>query len=119
MKYLITGGTGFIGRFLIENLCLRPNAEIYVITRENSKHKFDALLTKLHVNDRNKVHMLTGDINYENLSLDQKWIDDNINQIDNFYHLAAIYDLNANEESQTLVNIEGTANVVNLANKLN
>jgi thioester reductase-like protein len=36
-------------------------------------------------------------------------------QIDHFYHLAAVYDLGADEESQIAVNIEGTRNTVELA----
>jgi NAD(P)-dependent dehydrogenase (short-subunit alcohol dehydrogenase family)/thioester reductase-like protein len=36
-------------------------------------------------------------------------------QIDHFYHLAAVYDLAADEEAQVAVNIEGTRNTVDLA----
>jgi NAD(P)-dependent dehydrogenase (short-subunit alcohol dehydrogenase family)/thioester reductase-like protein len=36
-------------------------------------------------------------------------------QIDHFYHLAAVYDLGADEETQVAVNIEGTRNTVDLA----
>jgi len=36
-------------------------------------------------------------------------------QIDHFYHLAAIYDLGADAESQIAVNIDGTRNTVELA----
>ena len=32
-------------------------------------------------------------------------------QIDHFYHLAAVYDLGADEASQIAVNIEGTHNI--------
>ena len=36
-------------------------------------------------------------------------------QIDHFHHLAAVYDLSADEESQIAVNIEGTRNTVEFA----
>ena len=36
-------------------------------------------------------------------------------QVDHFYHLAAVYDLGADEESQIAVNIEGTRNTVEFA----
>lgn len=36
-------------------------------------------------------------------------------QIDHFYHLAAVYDLGADEESQVAVNIEGTRHTVDFA----
>jgi NAD(P)-dependent dehydrogenase (short-subunit alcohol dehydrogenase family)/thioester reductase-like protein len=36
-------------------------------------------------------------------------------QVDHFYHLAAVYDLGADEESQVAVNIDGTRNTVEFA----
>ena len=36
-------------------------------------------------------------------------------EIDHLYHLAAVYDLSADEESQVKVNIEGTRNTVEFA----
>ncbi|MEO7639820.1 MAG: SDR family oxidoreductase, partial [Ramlibacter sp.] len=36
-------------------------------------------------------------------------------QVDHFYHLAAVYDLGADEESQIAVNIDGTRNTVEFA----
>ena len=42
MAYFVTGGTGFIGRFLIDNL-LRRKGTIHVLVRKDSLKKFDAL----------------------------------------------------------------------------
>ena len=36
MNYFVTGGTGFIGRFLIERLAAREGT-IYVLVRESSR----------------------------------------------------------------------------------
>lgn len=36
-------------------------------------------------------------------------------QVDHFYHLAAVYDLEADEESQIAVNVDGTRNTVEFA----
>ena len=46
MTYFVTGGTGFIGRHLIERLLVRPG-KIHVLVRRESQDKFDALVEKL------------------------------------------------------------------------
>ncbi len=42
MNYLVTGGTGFLGRHLIDELVKRKGT-IYVLVRPGSKEKFKAL----------------------------------------------------------------------------
>jgi len=42
MSYFVTGGTGFIGRFLIDRLIAREGT-IHVLVRKNSVAKLDAL----------------------------------------------------------------------------
>jgi len=42
MAYFVTGGTGFIGRFLIANL-LKRRQPVYVLVRRGSQKKLAAL----------------------------------------------------------------------------
>ena len=42
MNYFVTGATGFIGRHLVEEL-LKREGTIYVLVREGSRGKVDAL----------------------------------------------------------------------------
>ena len=42
MTYFVTGGTGFIGRFLIDKL-LKREGTVYVLVRKGSVKKLDAL----------------------------------------------------------------------------
>jgi thioester reductase-like protein len=37
MNYFVTGGTGFIGRFLVSRLLKRENAVVYLLCREASQ----------------------------------------------------------------------------------
>ena len=42
MNYFITGGTGFIGRHLIEELLeKKPRYSVYVLVRSGSRKKFN------------------------------------------------------------------------------
>lgn len=45
MNYCVTGGTGFIGRFLIDRL-LKRDGTVYGLVRKGSKKKFEALEAK-------------------------------------------------------------------------
>ena len=45
MNYFLTGGTGFIGRFFVENLLQRPGT-IRVLVRESSRHKLEELRSR-------------------------------------------------------------------------
>ena len=41
--YFVTGATGFIGKFLLEQLLQRPGSTIYVLVRPGSEAKFEQL----------------------------------------------------------------------------
>ncbi|MEA2171904.1 MAG: hypothetical protein QOF76_5204, partial [Solirubrobacteraceae bacterium] len=41
MAYLVTGGTGFIGRFLVERLLAQHEGDIHVLVREGSEGKLE------------------------------------------------------------------------------
>ena len=53
MSYFVTGATGFIGRHLVERL-LEREGDIYVLVREESTEKLDALRDRWDAGDRIK-----------------------------------------------------------------
>ena len=115
MKYLITGGTGFIGHNLIDELLQqKKNAIIYVLVRKGSKKKLESMKEKWG-NNAKRVLPITGDLTRSMLGVPAKKRRELEGQIDHVFHLAAVYDLMADAESQVRVNVEGTQNVVNLA----
>ena len=110
MNYFVTGATGFIGRHLLEQL-LRREGTIYALVREGSRGRLDELSERLNAGDR--IVPVPGDLSQEKLG-----IDGFSERIDHFFHLAAIYDMDADEDSMRRANVDGTHHVVQFANSL-
>jgi NAD(P)-dependent dehydrogenase (short-subunit alcohol dehydrogenase family) len=116
MAYFITGGTGFIGTHLVRRL-LRRGGTLYILTREGSRARFDAL-REAAGDQADRLVPVTGDLREPMLGLDKDLIAQLRGRIDHFFHLAAIYDLSADAASQVATNIDGTRNAVQLASAL-
>ena len=116
MNYLITGATGFIGKFLLERLLARPDAEVFALVREGSRDKFDELSTR-YGEAAARLHMIPGDITQPGLMTPAERAKI-AGKIDHVFHLAAVYDMNMDDAAADLVNNAGTRNVVNFSNDL-
>jgi NAD(P)-dependent dehydrogenase (short-subunit alcohol dehydrogenase family) len=115
MTYFVTGATGFIGRHLVERL-LERDGDIFVLVRPGSLDRLEALIERWDAAGR--IHPVVGDLGAPLLELDEQAIDALRGRIDHVFHLAAVYDMTADEERNRVANIEGTANVVALANAI-
>ena len=114
MSYFVTGGTGFIGRYLIDKLLARKGT-IHVLVRKESQKKFAALAKKQGW-DPKRVVAVTGDMTAPRCGLTAAQLRSlGGGKIKHFFHLAAVYDMTADAESQRLANVDGTRNALDLA----
>jgi NAD(P)-dependent dehydrogenase (short-subunit alcohol dehydrogenase family) len=114
--YLLTGGTGLIGRQLLRRLVARKGAKVYVLVRPGSVGRLAALTSNLIGGDR--VTPLMGDLTRPDLGLSAETRQDLHGTIDHLVHLAALYDMTADEGRNEQVNVVGTERVVGLAEEL-
>ncbi len=116
MNYLVTGATGFIGKFLLEHLLAREESKVFVLVRESSREKFEDIAER-YGPAKKRLHIVAGDITTPGLVSpeDLKKLKGKIHHL---FHLAAVYDMNMDDETADRVNNEGTRNVVAFANEL-
>lgn len=114
MRYLITGGAGFIGGHLTELLLKQENCEKVIIIDNLSTGSLDNLE---EVKNNPKLKIVIADLTDETLNLD-----DYVKDVDCIYHLAAAVgvELVVKEPGHTIhTNVHGTEKVLDSAVKFN
>ncbi len=120
MAYFVTGATGFIGRFLVQELVDNRQEEIFVLCREGSRDRLERLAEEwaAQAGESARVTPVIGDLGEPHLGIDPAWIEAHSGDIEHFFHLAAIYDMTASDEMNETMNVGGTRNAIGLAAEL-
>src|SRR5271166_138376 len=112
MRYVVTGGTGFIGgRVISRILDTQQDAQVWVLVRRPSLGRFER--RSVHWDER--VKPLVSDLT--ELELTDETVAE-LGEIDHVVHCAAIYDITAGKAEQRATNVEGTRAVIELTQRL-
>jgi short-subunit dehydrogenase/thioester reductase-like protein len=116
MDCFVTGATGFIGRYLVRELLARAEYEhgrIFVLVRAGADARLDAL-REWWGPRAGQVIAIEGDLRTSALGVTEA---DRamLRAVRHFFHLAAIYDLEAAPQSLEEANVAGTRHALELA----
>ncbi|MGE2692183.1 SDR family oxidoreductase [Mycolicibacterium pulveris] len=114
MHYVVTGGTGFIGRRVVSQILARSDeAQVSVLVRRSSLSRFERLAATWG----ERAKPLVGDLTAPALGLTEQAVDE-LGAVDHIVHCGAVYDITAPDAAQRAANVEGTRAVIALAGRL-
>lgn len=114
MCCFVTGATGFIGRYLVRELLSRVTGPVYVLARRSAAPKLDEL-RQWWGPAAERVIAIEGDLREPELGVSPSDRARIGQPIDHFFHLGALYDIDADSEALLRANVDGTRHALEFA----
>ena len=105
IQYFVTGAVGFIGKRLVKKILARKGSTVYFLIRKQGAGKVGALRAYRGASAA-RVVPVHGDLTASKLRVSAEDVKKLKGQVNHLYHLAAVYDLGADVESQISVNVD-------------
>jgi NAD(P)-dependent dehydrogenase (short-subunit alcohol dehydrogenase family) len=111
-RSFVTGATGLLGRHLVPLLLARGGSVSLLARRSRSADRADrlAVFRELAEQHRAELEIVEGDVTEPGLALSPGAVD--VSRLDRVFHLAALYDLGADEQRLEAVNVGGTRHLL-------
>jgi thioester reductase-like protein len=117
---LVTGYPGFIGKCLVRKLIeTEPHSNYFLLVQEKFVKDAQKYIRSLTHKKLNNVNILTGDIADMHLGLSSDELQLLTRKVTDIYHLAAISYLGVPASSMWRVNVQGTVNLLEMAEEMN
>ncbi|MEG4963588.1 MULTISPECIES: amino acid adenylation domain-containing protein [unclassified Microcoleus] len=124
-RILLTGATGFLGAFLLSELLLQTQAEIYCLVRsddaESAKKRIQSSLEYYSIWDEHlsyRIIPIAGDLAQPLLGLSEEQFREMASQIDVIYHNGAFVKFTYPYSVLKLSNVLGTQEIMRLASQI-
>lgn len=123
---LLTGATGFLGSYILNELFKLEELEIYCLVREKECKSSGERLrecAKYYFGEEyaskviERVHIINGDLEKESLGIDKEYLNLLSEKIDTIIHCAADVRHFADQEIIEKVNVEGTKQLLDIVRK--
>src|SRR5947209_16830529 len=112
MRAVMTGATGFIGRNLLARLAARDE-QVFTVVRPGAVARLRAIGRRLGIDDH-LIVPIEGDLAKPGLGVSDADLE-RIARAENFFHVAAVYDLAADATATGVANVDGTRHALELA----
>ena len=111
MIYFVTGASGFIGKRLVRALLSHPGSTVYFLLRNASPERV-ATLREYWKTDETRAIPVAGNLITAKLGVASDEVATLMNKVDHFFHLGAVYSLEADPSVELMTNVDGTRNAL-------